>query len=123
MSIVVVGDIYGNARGFLNGTVNGRLVNGHIDEFGIISGQFRGDVKGNVKGYVSGYVFMYGNMRGNATNIAGTVNPLPEANQIVYGQPGTVSNINTYLNGYATVDAHIDGYLHNTQQITVKNIF
>ena len=123
MSVSIVGDIYGNAQGFLNGTVNGIKVNGNIDEFGNISGQFRGNVRGTVKGYISGYVFMHGTITGNATNISGTVNPLPNTNQIVYGQPSSVSNITTYLDGYATLDAHVNGYLYNTQQITVKNIF
>jgi hypothetical protein len=123
MSIIVRGDIHGNARGFLNGTVNGRRVNGSISEVGTISGHFVGDVKGHVVGYVSGYVFMHGTIKGNATNISGTVNPLPKENQLTYGQPTSVSNIMTYLDGYATLDAYVNGYLYNTQEITVKNIF
>ena len=123
MSVVISGDIYGNARGFHDGTVNGKRVNGRIDEFGTIKGKFVGDVKGTVSGYVSGYVFMHGTIKGNATNISGTVNPLPKSSQLAYGQPGSVSNITTYLDGYARVDAYVNGYLHNAQEITAKNIF
>ena len=123
MSIIINGSFYGYIDGILNGTFDGEQFNGRINKFGTMNGQFVGHAKGNVNGYVSGYVFMYGTIRGNASNISGTVNPLPEANQIVYGQPSSVFNIITYLNGYATLDCDVNGYLYNVDEITVQNIF